>query len=246
MSLTVATIDGGVPATKLAGTTVDRRSGGGVVVLRVPDPGWSVGPGEPDREAPRSGADSGGGSGTGRSWVGPAANGQFAGRCGSRPCSRCRVPWMSVRSRRCWRSCGVFATRRWCCSCSRAAFVPERRRAAVGGPGLRPPGRPPPRGPHTEGAPARNPRHERVVDLHEPEALAAVSAYVMSERPDDAETTLVFLIGGRGRRRLSRWATTAWCGCHPGLRGRNPRALRPPHALRHTHATRMGRRGCGS
>jgi integrase/recombinase XerD len=54
---------------------------------------------------------------------------------------------------------------------------------------------------HPKGARSKS-RQERVVDLHEPEALAAVSAYVMGERPKDADTPLVFLIGGRGARRL--------------------------------------------
>jgi len=44
-------------------------------------------------------------------------------------------------------------------------------------------------------------RTERVVDLHEAATLEAVSAYVMGERPADAETTLLFLVGGKGRRR---------------------------------------------
>ena len=93
---------------------------------------------------------------------------------------------------------------------------------------------------HPKGARSKS-RYERVVDLHEPEALAAVSAYVMSERPDDAETTLVFLIGGRGRRRLEplgydglvRMFTRACV--RAGIR--EPWVT--PHALRHTHATRM-------
>jgi len=45
-------------------------------------------------------------------------------------------------------------------------------------------------------------RQERVVDLHEPEALQALSTYVMQERPQNEETTLVFLVGGQGKRRL--------------------------------------------
>jgi integrase/recombinase XerD len=84
-------------------------------------------------------------------------------------------------------------------------------------------------------------RYERVVDLHEPEALAAVSAYVMGERPSDADTPLVFLIGGRGVRRLEPLG-------YDGLARMFARACTragirepwiTPHALRHTHATRM-------
>lgn len=93
---------------------------------------------------------------------------------------------------------------------------------------------------HPKGARSKS-RYERVVDLHEPEALATLSAYVMSERPTDADSPLVFLVGGRGRRRLeplgydglvrmfSRACTRA------GIR--TPWVT--PHALRHTHATRM-------
>ena len=84
-------------------------------------------------------------------------------------------------------------------------------------------------------------RHERVVDLHEPEALAAVSEYVMRVRPADAEIPLVFLIGGRGSRRLEAFG-------YDGLVRMFARACAragirepwiTPHALRHTHATRM-------
>jgi integrase/recombinase XerD len=84
-------------------------------------------------------------------------------------------------------------------------------------------------------------RTERVVDLHEPEALAAVSAYVMNERPSDAPTRHLFLVCGEGphatdpigypalakwfkRRRDEAGLTESWI---------------TPHALRHTHATRM-------
>jgi len=93
---------------------------------------------------------------------------------------------------------------------------------------------------HPKGARSKS-RTERVVDLHEPETLAAISAYVMSERPADAGSPLVFLIGGRGKRRhealsygglvrmFSRACTRA------GIR--EPWVT--PHACRHTHATRM-------
>jgi integrase len=45
-------------------------------------------------------------------------------------------------------------------------------------------------------------RTERVVDLLKPETLQAVSDYVMNERPIDAASPYVFLVGGRGKRRL--------------------------------------------
>lgn len=45
-------------------------------------------------------------------------------------------------------------------------------------------------------------RRERVVDLLEGRALPAINDYVLRERPQDAATSLVFLVGGRGKRRL--------------------------------------------
>src|SRR5260370_37635924 len=52
---------------------------------------------------------------------------------------------------------------------------------------------------HPKGARSKS-RFERVVDLHEPETLALLSAYVMQERPADSDSLLVFLIGGAGGR----------------------------------------------
>jgi len=84
-------------------------------------------------------------------------------------------------------------------------------------------------------------RQERVVDLHEPEALAAVSAYVMRERPADADSPFVFLVGGRGAKRCEPLGYQALCKLfarHCARLGiREPWVT--PHALRHTHATRM-------
>ncbi len=84
-------------------------------------------------------------------------------------------------------------------------------------------------------------RRERVVDLHEPEALQAVSAYVMQERPRDANAPHVFLVGGHGVRRHEPLGYAALvklfarrCAC---LGIREPWLT--PHALRHTHATRL-------
>ncbi len=93
---------------------------------------------------------------------------------------------------------------------------------------------------HPKGARTKS-RQERVVDLHEPEALAAVSAYVLRERPADTDSTLVFLIGGQGTTRcepLSYGALAklfARCCQHVGIH--EPWVTL--HALRHTHATRM-------
>jgi integrase len=93
---------------------------------------------------------------------------------------------------------------------------------------------------HPKGARSKS-RYERVVDLHEPATLAAVSAYVMDERPENADNPLVFLIGGRGTRRLEALS-------YDGLvkmftRATTRAGIREPwvtpHALRHTHATAM-------
>ena len=91
---------------------------------------------------------------------------------------------------------------------------------------------------HPKGARSKS-RYERVVDLHEPETLAMLSAYVMEERPADAGSPLVFLVGGRGRRRLEALS-------YDGLvkmftRATTRAGIRAPwvtpHACRHTHAT---------
>ncbi len=82
---------------------------------------------------------------------------------------------------------------------------------------------------------------ERVVDLHEPEALAALSAYVMHERPTDATATQLFLIGGSGSKRHEPLGYAALVKL---FRRRCQRLgfsdpWVTPHALRHTHATKM-------
>lgn len=53
---------------------------------------------------------------------------------------------------------------------------------------------------HPRGARAKA-RHERVVDLHEPRTLDAVNRYVLHERPLEAESPFLFLVGGNGLRR---------------------------------------------
>ena len=84
-------------------------------------------------------------------------------------------------------------------------------------------------------------RTERIVDLHEPEALQALSAYIMQERPAETESTFVFLVGGRGMRRcepLGYHALVKLFERHcERLHMREP--WMTPHALRHTHATKM-------
>jgi integrase len=93
---------------------------------------------------------------------------------------------------------------------------------------------------HPKGARSKS-RYERVVDLHEPETLAALSAYAMDERPAGGDSPLVFLIGGRGKRRLEALS-------YDGLvkmftRATTRAGIRTPwvtpHACRHTHATAM-------
>ncbi|MEU7642525.1 tyrosine-type recombinase/integrase [Streptomyces sp. NPDC039016] len=84
-------------------------------------------------------------------------------------------------------------------------------------------------------------RTERVVDLHEARTLDAVSRYVMHERPLDAASPFVFLIGGKGTRRLEPLGYDAvvrlFARRLDKLGLRTPETT--PHALRHTHATAM-------
>jgi integrase len=93
---------------------------------------------------------------------------------------------------------------------------------------------------HPKGARAKS-RTERIVDLLQPETLQAVSNYVMQERPTDATSPYVFLVGGRGQRRgepLSYYGLVKLFERHCERVGiRDPWVT--PHALRHTHATRL-------
>lgn len=84
-------------------------------------------------------------------------------------------------------------------------------------------------------------RTERVVDLHEPETLNVLNQYVMQERPVETTTGLVFVVGGKGKRRcepLSYHALVKLFARHCERLGIR-QAWITPHALRHTHATRM-------
>ncbi len=84
-------------------------------------------------------------------------------------------------------------------------------------------------------------RTERVVDLHEPETLAAISAYVMRERPQDTDESHLFLVGGRGQRQhepLGYDGLVRLFRRHCVRLGIDD-AWVTPHALRHTHATAM-------
>lgn len=84
-------------------------------------------------------------------------------------------------------------------------------------------------------------RRERVVDLREPEALAALNAYVLQERPQDTDSPYAFLVGGKGQRRhdpLGYAALARLFARHCARLGiRQPWVT--PHALRHTHATKL-------
>jgi integrase/recombinase XerD len=97
---------------------------------------------------------------------------------------------------------------------------------------------------HPRGARAKA-RHERVVDLHEPRTLDAVNRYVLHERPIDAESPFMFLVGGSGPRRcepLSYQAVARGFARRLDRLGiRSPD--KTPHALRHTHATAMWEAG---
>ena len=97
---------------------------------------------------------------------------------------------------------------------------------------------------HPKGVRAKS-RAERVVDLHDGEALRAVSAYVTTERPSDVHSPHLFLVGGGGRRRgepLS-YAGFAKAFARAAARAGVRRPHVTPHALRHTHATAMWEAG---
>jgi integrase len=84
-------------------------------------------------------------------------------------------------------------------------------------------------------------RRDRVVDLLEGRDLPALNDYVMRERPTDADSPWVFLVGGKGKRRCEPLGYDgmvrmfARAAERAGVRD----AWLTPHSLRHTHATRM-------
>jgi integrase len=93
---------------------------------------------------------------------------------------------------------------------------------------------------HPKGARAKS-RTERVVDLHEPATLETVSRYAMTERPAEATSPFLFLVGGRGRCRLEplSYAALAKLFARACERAAIREPWLTPHSLRHTHATRM-------
>jgi integrase len=84
-------------------------------------------------------------------------------------------------------------------------------------------------------------RCERIVDLLEPETLAALSDYVTAERPHDGPFQHVFLVGGRSRRRCEPLGYDAFVKLFRRLRRKAglDEGWITPHTLRHTHATRL-------
>jgi integrase len=97
---------------------------------------------------------------------------------------------------------------------------------------------------HPKGARSKS-RVERVVDLHDGATLETLNMYVMHERPHDAEAPFVFLVGGGGANRKDPLSYSALArlfarACdRAGIREQ----WMTPHALRHTHATRMWEAG---
>lgn len=97
---------------------------------------------------------------------------------------------------------------------------------------------------HPRGARSKS-RTERLVDVHEAATLEAVSAYIMHERPRDATSPILLLVGGRGPRRAEPLSYAALVrmfarACErAGFRA----PWVTPHALRHTHATKMWEAG---
>ena len=97
---------------------------------------------------------------------------------------------------------------------------------------------------HPRGVRAKS-RTERMVDLQEDATLAAVNTYIMKERPQDTDSPYVFLVGGKGRHRFDAltYAAVARLFARACERAGIRAPWITPHALRHTHATRMWEAG---
>ena len=93
---------------------------------------------------------------------------------------------------------------------------------------------------HPKGVRAKS-RFERVVVLYEPATLTALNEYVIAHRPADGGSPFVFLVGGRGHRRAEplSYAALAKLFSRACRRAGIHEPWVSPHALRHTHATRM-------
>src|SRR3989338_2917322 len=93
---------------------------------------------------------------------------------------------------------------------------------------------------HPKGARSKS-RVERVVDLHDGETLETLNTYVMHERPGDADVPFVFLVGGTGvnRQEPLSYSALARLFARACDRAEIREPWMTPHALRHTHATRM-------
>lgn len=97
---------------------------------------------------------------------------------------------------------------------------------------------------HPKGARSKS-RTERAVDLHDGGTLETLNAYVMGERPPDATSPFVFLVGGVGRHREEplSYAGLVRMFARACERAGIREPWMTPHALRHTHATRMWEAG---
>ncbi|MDE8346622.1 MAG: tyrosine-type recombinase/integrase [Acidocella sp.] len=97
---------------------------------------------------------------------------------------------------------------------------------------------------HPRGARSKS-RTERVVDLHDGATLETLNAYVMDERPAEGVSPFVFLVGGTGKHREEplSYAGLVRMFARACERADIREPWMTPHALRHTHATRMWEAG---
>jgi integrase len=97
---------------------------------------------------------------------------------------------------------------------------------------------------HPKGARSKS-RTERVVDLHDGATLEMLNAYVMGERPAEGVSPFVFLVGGTGKHREEplSYAGLVRMFARACERAAIREPWMTPHALRHTHATRMWEAG---